>query len=480
MRSRSSSAAAASDRLTVLETVLHVVLVAPEIPQNTGSIGRLCVATKSHLHLIDPLGFLVDDKHVRRAGLDYWEHVALTRHPSWDAFCSVKPPGRLLLFAARPPGPSYTTIRFRDDDVLVFGGESRGLPSAIRDAHADAIYTIPLHSPARPEPQPGERRRDRAVRRVAPARSRLMTRRSLSSSPSRCSRMRGPAAPAGGHVPRLRRRPVRHAHRPRLARARVGKTRLLVDPWFNSDVATRRPSARDDARQAAEPRRVLITHKHAGHLRSGRARGRSRRRRRARSSRRTWPTPSGARLPRGDADRLVGSHDRRPAPRDRGAGRAHARENGYVIVTDHVRTYVGGDTRWFDGLVDIATAFPDLDVAFLPIGGERLMGFRRTMNPEEAAKAAALLKPRRVIPILVRRRRRLPVRVVRGRSDQTLPRSDERGGAWGPSESSCSSRARAGTTTADATGWRSRRPGRDARRSRSSSSPSSSTCWRSA
>jgi tRNA (cytidine/uridine-2'-O-)-methyltransferase len=129
-----------------LRPTLHVVLVAPEIPQNTGSIGRLCVATGSRLHLIDPLGFLVDDKHVRRAGLDYWEHVALARHPSWEAFHAAKPPGRLLLFAARPPGPSYTTIRFRDDDVLVFGGESRGLPSAIRDAHLDAIYTIPIHS----------------------------------------------------------------------------------------------------------------------------------------------------------------------------------------------------------------------------------------------------------------------------------------------------------------------------------------------
>ena len=126
---------------------MQVVLVAPEIPQNTGSIGRLCVATASPLHLVDPLGFVVDDKHVRRAGLDYWEHVVLTRHASWDAFLAARPPGRLLLFAARPPGPSYTSIRFRADDVLVFGGESRGLPAAIREAHADAIHTIPIHSP---------------------------------------------------------------------------------------------------------------------------------------------------------------------------------------------------------------------------------------------------------------------------------------------------------------------------------------------
>jgi tRNA (cytidine/uridine-2'-O-)-methyltransferase len=126
---------------------VHVVLVAPEIPQNTGSIGRLCVATGSALHLVDPLGFVVDDKHVRRAGLDYWEHVVLFRHASWDAFRAAAPPGRLLLFAARPAGRSYSTIRFREDDVLVFGGESRGLPAAIRDAHADAIHTIPIRSP---------------------------------------------------------------------------------------------------------------------------------------------------------------------------------------------------------------------------------------------------------------------------------------------------------------------------------------------
>ena len=126
---------------------MEIVLVAPEIPQNTGSIGRLCVATGSPLHLVDPLGFVVDDKHVRRAGLDYWEHVVLARHASWEAFLTARSPGRLLLFAARPPGPAYTTIRFRPDDVLVFGGESRGLPAAVRAAHPDAIHTIPIHSP---------------------------------------------------------------------------------------------------------------------------------------------------------------------------------------------------------------------------------------------------------------------------------------------------------------------------------------------
>jgi len=124
---------------------MDVVLVAPEIPQNTGSIGRLCVATDSPLHLIDPLGFTIDDRHLRRAGLDYWPHVRWSRHASWDAFLAARRPGRLLCFAARTSRP-YTTVRFREDDFLVFGCESRGLPTSIREAHADATFGIPLAS----------------------------------------------------------------------------------------------------------------------------------------------------------------------------------------------------------------------------------------------------------------------------------------------------------------------------------------------
>jgi tRNA (cytidine/uridine-2'-O-)-methyltransferase len=124
---------------------MHVVLVAPEIPQNTGSIGRLCVATDSTLHLIDPLGFTLDDRHLRRAGLDYWRHVRLVRHASWDAFLAAPPPGRLLGFSARAARP-YTTLRYREDDCLVFGGESRGLPADARAALGRALAGIPLAS----------------------------------------------------------------------------------------------------------------------------------------------------------------------------------------------------------------------------------------------------------------------------------------------------------------------------------------------
>lgn len=122
---------------------MHVVLVTPEIPPNTGSIGRLCVATDTVLHLIEPLGFVIDDKHLRRAGLDYWPHVQVVRYPDWEAFLAAKPPGRLLCFSARVDRP-YTAVAYRPDDFLVFGSESRGLPPAIRDAYAGNTYGIPI------------------------------------------------------------------------------------------------------------------------------------------------------------------------------------------------------------------------------------------------------------------------------------------------------------------------------------------------
>jgi tRNA (cytidine/uridine-2'-O-)-methyltransferase len=124
---------------------MHVVLVAPEIPHNTGAIGRLCVATDTTLHLIDPLGFVIDDRHLKRAGLDYWPHARVVRHASWAAFTAARGAGRILCFSARA-SRSYTTVQFRADDHLVFGGESRGLPPAIRAAHGDATFRIPIAS----------------------------------------------------------------------------------------------------------------------------------------------------------------------------------------------------------------------------------------------------------------------------------------------------------------------------------------------
>src|SRR5262249_45129282 len=113
---------------------------------NTGSIGRLCVATGTPLHLVEPLGFTIDDRQLRRAGLDYWPHVELHRWATWDAFLAGRPPGRLLCFAARPPR-ACPSLTYRADDLLVFGGESRGLPAAVRESFADATYAIPIASP---------------------------------------------------------------------------------------------------------------------------------------------------------------------------------------------------------------------------------------------------------------------------------------------------------------------------------------------
>ena len=124
---------------------MHVVLVEPEIPPNTGSIARLCAATDTPLHLVGRLGFTIDDRHLRRAGLDYWPHVQLHRHEDWASFAGAVP-GRRLGFSARAVR-SYTTIRFTPDDALVFGGETRGLPAAVRDQLGDELYRIPISSP---------------------------------------------------------------------------------------------------------------------------------------------------------------------------------------------------------------------------------------------------------------------------------------------------------------------------------------------
>jgi tRNA (cytidine/uridine-2'-O-)-methyltransferase len=125
---------------------VHVVLVEPEIPPNTGSIARLCAATGTPLHLVEPLGFRIDDRHLRRAGIDYWPHVDVRRHADWPAFLAAHPGGRLRLFSARA-ARAYTSCRYDADDFLVFGGESRGLPPALCAAYAGDLYGIPMASP---------------------------------------------------------------------------------------------------------------------------------------------------------------------------------------------------------------------------------------------------------------------------------------------------------------------------------------------
>lgn len=125
---------------------MHIVLVEPQIPQNTGSIARTCAATGSPLHLIEPLGFEITEKAVRRAGLDYWPHVDLHRHESWEAFLTAVTPEKcwyLSKFGER----SYTSAEFSQGDALVFGSETKGLGEEfLRSVPQDQVLKIPINT----------------------------------------------------------------------------------------------------------------------------------------------------------------------------------------------------------------------------------------------------------------------------------------------------------------------------------------------
>ncbi|MEM1451120.1 MAG: tRNA (cytidine(34)-2'-O)-methyltransferase [Planctomycetota bacterium] len=134
---------------------MNVVLVHPEIPHNSGCAGRLTAAMGARLHLVEPLGFSLEDRYLKRAGLDYWPHVDLTVHPDVEAcFAALERDGerplaeRLRLFTARR-GASIRDIEFAPDDVLVFGAESSGLPRELLDAYPDRCARIPIRSEVR-------------------------------------------------------------------------------------------------------------------------------------------------------------------------------------------------------------------------------------------------------------------------------------------------------------------------------------------
>ena len=122
---------------------LRVVLYQPEIPQNTGNIARTCAATHTPLHLIEPLGFRLTDRYLKRAGLDYWPHVHLRVHPSLDALKEEISPSRLVFFSARGPRTCYD-FDFLPGDCLVFGSETRGLPRSLLDSDPDRVLKIPI------------------------------------------------------------------------------------------------------------------------------------------------------------------------------------------------------------------------------------------------------------------------------------------------------------------------------------------------
>lgn len=135
-------------RVPPLEKPFHVVLVEPEIPQNTGSIARLCAATQSHLHLCGRLGFRIDEKSVRRAGVDYWHLVQLHVHPDFGTF-ELKHPGARVHLLSANGGRSYLDAEFRPGDALVFGKESVGLPRSLLERFPSSTWGIPTAGPVR-------------------------------------------------------------------------------------------------------------------------------------------------------------------------------------------------------------------------------------------------------------------------------------------------------------------------------------------
>jgi tRNA (cytidine/uridine-2'-O-)-methyltransferase len=128
----------------MIAEMFHVVLVEPEIPPNTGNIGRLCLATGSVLHLIEPLGFSLEDKLLKRAGLDYWDQVQVRRWPNWAAFRATQPGAARLWFLTTKSDQPYWGVRLEAGDYLVFGRETRGLPEALLKENQDYCLTIPM------------------------------------------------------------------------------------------------------------------------------------------------------------------------------------------------------------------------------------------------------------------------------------------------------------------------------------------------
>ena len=122
---------------------LNIVLYEPEIPSNTGNIGRTCVATGTRLHLIEPLGFRLNEKTVRRAGMDYWEHLDVTRYDDWTDFLE-RNPGAKIYMATTKAKHVYTEVSYEPDCYIMFGKESAGIPEEILVRHPDECIRIPM------------------------------------------------------------------------------------------------------------------------------------------------------------------------------------------------------------------------------------------------------------------------------------------------------------------------------------------------
>ena len=122
---------------------MNIVLLEPEIPANTGNIGRTCVATKTALHLIRPLGFLLREKELKRAGMDYWQQIDLHLYDDWQDFLRQNPGARLVM-ASTKGRIIYSDFQYQSDDFLVFGKESAGIPAEILKEHPDTTVRIPM------------------------------------------------------------------------------------------------------------------------------------------------------------------------------------------------------------------------------------------------------------------------------------------------------------------------------------------------
>jgi tRNA (cytidine/uridine-2'-O-)-methyltransferase len=126
---------------------MNIVLVEPEIPPNTGNVARLCAATGAVLHLVEPLGFSMDDRQMQRAGMDYWKQVTWRRWRDWDAFGASVPEGARLWLVEQGGSRSYAEVDYRPGDYLVFGRETSGLPRGLLERHRDTWVHLPMPNP---------------------------------------------------------------------------------------------------------------------------------------------------------------------------------------------------------------------------------------------------------------------------------------------------------------------------------------------
>lgn len=128
---------------------MNVVLFEPEIPPNTGNVARLCVATGTTLHLVGRLGFSLEDKYLKRAGLDYWDHLDLRRHQSLEDLWRTAPQGSNFFYVSKKGKQPYTHVKYNQRDYLVFGSETGGLPEELLTENLDATIRIPMFGPTR-------------------------------------------------------------------------------------------------------------------------------------------------------------------------------------------------------------------------------------------------------------------------------------------------------------------------------------------